>query len=219
MYSLCGALFIMFTSKYEKYGKVDFPKFSGLRIMMMPFHLHDMKSIPSSISQYKNLISQLCKYSTEKSGVAYLTIDEQVMDGKSSQRRPGLHVDGVGGWGGGGGAWGASGMLLTSNKIGCKVYSQEFSGSPGIDGDCEHLRDECLDFEIMEENTVYWCDGMCVHESVPTTPGNRQLVRLSLPSNCPWYEGYTKNPKGVLPTGPILPQRKYQKEKEVVLAA
>jgi hypothetical protein len=35
----------------------------------------------------------------------------------------------------------------------------------------------------------------------------RSLVRLSMPSDCPWYEGYTRNPLGVEPTGPVHPAR------------
>ncbi len=57
---------------------------------------------------------------------------------------------------------------------------------------------------------VYWMHGLCVHESVPqykTVP--RQFVRLSLPSRAPWFEGYTENPYGVMPTGPILPRREF----------
>jgi hypothetical protein len=51
---------------------------------------------------------------------------------------------------------------------------------------------------------------MCVHESVPVaTDTERTFVRLSMPSTAPWFEGYTVNPKGILPTGPILPRRTF----------
>jgi hypothetical protein len=60
----------------------------------------------------------------------------------------------------------------------------------------------------MAANEVYWCNPTAVHESIPMVADvARQFVRLSMPSMAPWHEGYTRNPLGVEPTGPIHPWR------------
>ena len=162
--------------------------------------------------------------------VGYLTICEKHLSEGETHRRAGKHVDGVyknaaGGWGGGGGGWGggidptpglemqkSTGMLTASSVRGCKAWKQDFSGWPGDEGECEHLSYQCLDgsAEILSENTVYWVDALCVHESLPMKfATNRQFVRLSLPSTAPWFDGYTENSLGVKPTGPILERRPF----------
>ncbi len=63
----------------------------------------------------------------------------------------------------------------------------------------------------MLPNRVYHCGPLTVHESLPvwqTVP--RQFIRISMPSDAPWYEGYTENPLGIKPTGPIHPRREKQ---------
>ena len=61
---------------------------------------------------------------------------------------------------------------------------------------------------MLRPETAYWMNATCVHESLPMRSNTRrQLLRLSLPSTAPWFEGYTESPLGVKPTGPILPRR------------
>lgn len=159
--------------------------------------------------------------------VGYLTIDEKMVEPGETHRRRGLHVDGVyangaGGWSGGsgGGGWGggdapgmkATGMLTVSSVSGCRAWCQDFKGWPGAEGECDHLSDQCQDEScaVLSPSVAYWLDALCVHESLPMkarTP--RQFVRLSLPSTAPWFDGYTENPLGVKPTGPILPRREF----------
>lgn len=47
----------------------------------------------------------------------------------------------------------------------------------------------------------------------------RTFVRLSMPNDAPWYNGYTKNPKGIKPTGVIIPAAGWGRigENEVIL--
>ena len=215
-----------FSSRYERLAPIQFPHWTGVRIMMLPFLLEDIESLPDSLRHWAGATKQLCNLSHIKAGVAYLTIDERIVAAGDSHRRGGLHVDGVGSdgmagaWGGGGGGpWAKKGMLLASNPAGCRAYNQDFEGQPASNGECEHLRTQCGDGELLEPNVAYWCDGLCVHESLPFQQDTqRTLVRLSMPSDAPWYQGYTRNPKGIKPTGPILPQREFQNTAEVVLA-
>jgi len=227
-----------FISDCTKVGTLELPAFSGTRVMMLPLILGDAETIPDDMSHWKQCLSRLFQWVLpELQGrVGYLTIDEKTVPAGETHRRAGLHVDGVyrdkannscGSWGGGGvwggsgsgGSWGGSnrgtpayGMMTVSNPAGCVAYRGIFDGIPGDNGECEHLREQLSDAECVAlgPNEVWQVGAMCVHESVPqrmTT--TRQFVRLSMPSNGPWFEGYTVNPKGVLPTGPILPRRQF----------
>lgn len=136
----------------------------------------------------------------------------------TSRARHSPHVDGVfqgrtGAWGGGG-SWGSvgNGMLTVSSHPQCKAWKESLDGVPGREGECDHLVGQCRDkdSQVFQPGDVYWLDGLCMHESLPATEAiDRQFVRLSLPSNGPWFEGYTENPNGVRPTGEILPARAF----------
>lgn len=124
-------------------------------------------------------------------------------------------------------------MVLWSTVRGCHAWLGDFDGYPGPDGDCEHLRGELAGGELAGgglsggkfsgENVppkkevpmmgckVYFCGPLTVHESVPMRVDTlRTFARLSLPNDCPWYEGYSENPLGIKPTGPIHPRRRMQ---------
>jgi hypothetical protein len=218
-----------FESKCEPHAIIDLPGFTGIRIMMMPVIIGDMSSMPSTLKDYENAIAQMFEVDKSRVGmknagkVGYLTIDEKKVKAATSHRREGKHVDGIyqgesGAWGGGsGGSWGSrgTGMITVSNIVGCRAWNQSFSGWPEYEGECDHLAEQIRDDAevIFEPMRAYWLDGLCVHESIPQHVDTyRQFVRLSLPSLGPWFEGYTENPLGVLPTGPILPRRKFMDE-------
>lgn len=209
----------MFDSSYKHKGPVKFPSFTGIRVMMLPVLLEDIETLPDQLSNYREHVKTLFSYAPIKSGVAYLTIDEQELQPGQTLRRPGLHIDGHGAWGGGHSSpWASRGMLLASTPAGCAAYNQRFKGSPRAEGDCEHLCTECKRAELLQDSEVYFCMPECVHESLPAEKQmRRQMTRLSMPSLAPWFEGYTKNPKGIKPTGPILPRRIFQTEQEVLL--
>lgn len=206
----------MFKSELKNLGVVQLPIFTGTRIMMMPFLLEDVVSIPGEHAQWRGFVASILQKSgAPKVGTAYLTIDESLVEGGETQRRPGLHVDGIGpegkegGWGGGGG-WGTNGMIVAASVAGCNVYAGNFNGYPGANGDCSHLKDECNTKEriLLDSNQAYWLGPMTVHEVFPMEKTTeRQFVRISMPSTAPWYEGYTENRNGIKPTGPIHPAR------------
>jgi hypothetical protein len=210
----------MFESNFEQRGQVNLPLFTGTRVMMMPVVIGDVSSIPDSIGHWRGAMSDLFNM-TEHRGIGYITIDERVVTPGETHRRSGLHVDGVlegragGVWGGGGGGWGSvgTGMLTVASHVGCQAWRGCIDGWPGNDGECDHLAEQLGEPTVFQPNVVYWVDGLCVHESLSQkerTP--RQFVRLSMPSNAPWFEGYTENPLGIKPTGEILPPRKYMSQ-------
>lgn len=203
-----------------------FPKFLGTRIMMMPFYAHDVdNSLPAYLNDYKPLLKKMIANAPNhvqywEENTAYLTIDEKHIVPGQCQRKEGLHVDGMykgtlsGAWGGSGGGWGScgNGMLLVSNTDGlCKMWTGDFEGHPVADGDCEHLREQLSskNEHIFKDGGVVWADGLCVHQSFQAKEEtNRQFVRVSLPNNSPWFEGYTENPLGIVPTGVIVRERR-----------
>lgn len=199
---------------------MPFPEWTGERIMMMPVRLGDCTGVPE---RYTPLVSELYGMVEQRfikdQCIGYLTIDEQDLPAGKTLRRPGLHVDGyyhgnAGAWGGGpdrpGGSWGSvgNGMLTVSSTAHCRGYLGMVYGKPGDEGEADHL---VLPNEgtLFDAGDVYWVDGACIHESLPVDePTKRQFIRLSMPNNGPWFEGYTENPDPTIkPTGPILPRR------------
>lgn len=217
---------------FKSYGKKVtsvkdmFPAFTGTRVMMMPFYGHDVEgSLPYYLSDYVPLIKKMLDNAPSnvqywEENTAYLTIDEKELSPNQCQRKEGLHIDGMykgtlsGAWGGSGGGWGScgNGMLLVSNTDDlCKMWVGEFDGYPVNDGDCEHLRNQLKNQEEVsfKAGDVIWADGLCVHQSfAPEEAVKRQFVRVSLPNNSPWFEGYTENPLGIKPTGKIIKERR-----------
>lgn len=231
-------------SIFRKLTEVELPEFTGIRVLLMPFLMEDIETIPNDLKNYRSTIEKLVSISPVTKGVGYLTIDERFVKSGDTLRKKGLHVDGVGpngeagiwsavassGWiksadpkGGKEKCWvnaaGIGGMITVSYPAGCRAWNKEFSGNVNIYGDCESLRSQFPDNEatIFEANTAYWCNSFCVHESLPMKEDcNRTFVRLSMPSDAPWYRGYTKNPRGVQPTGMIVPYKRTI-EPEVIL--
>lgn len=208
-----------FTSTITPGACTWMPDFTSIRVMQMPFHVDDpVQSLPARLRAYGELVEYITTADGWKppAGVGYLTIDEAELHAGETHRRPGLHVDGVGedgsspaGYGGGGG-YAAHGMVLMSNVLGCVGWSGEFEGAPGRDGDCAHLAPQCFAKPVIffEPLRAYWCGPLAVHQATPVSKAcQRQFVRVSLPSAAPWHEGYTRNPLGIKPAGPVLPPR------------
>lgn len=102
------------------------------------------------------------------------------------------------------------GMIVAASHVGCRGWHQAFVGFPGSNGDCAHLaaQRESAKEVVMRANQAYWCAPLAVHESLPVPVDvRRQFVRISMPNDCPWYAGYTENPLGIVPTGPIHASR------------
>jgi hypothetical protein len=203
-----------FKSEIVHKGDVMLPKFSGLRLMMMPFDLADLETLPLSTA-WRSVLACMRQRAPVREGIAYLTIDEALVRKGETHRRPGLHVDGIGpdgepgGWGGGGG-WAKKGMLVVASHAGSVGWHQEFDGEPAPNGDCSHLSGQCKadSIVLMTRGSIFHCNALAVHQALRMVEDtSRQFVRLSLPNDCPWYEGYTENPLGIEPTGPIHPAR------------
>ena len=176
--------------------------------MMIPFRLEDVNTLPTYLQAWKPVVQSVIELSPLGQGVGYLTIDEKEVFPNRTHRRPGIHVDG--------GTWASfpwagvhTGMLIGSNLGGCRAWNQTFVGAPLEHGNCENLENQCdPEAEVdLEPGGIYHFGAMTVHKSLTFTETvERQFLRVSMPSDAPWYQGYTPNPE-VQPTGPILPPR------------
>lgn len=203
-----------FESTIRKVSEVTLPPWRGTRVMMMPYLVCDpWVSLPSYLRPWFEVVERMGQFA--EPGIGYLTIDEAHVYRDQTHRRPGLHVDGVGpngdigGWGGGG-KYASSGMTMVSSHVGCVAWDQNFSGWPGPNGDCEHLEGQLREDgeTVLQPGTVYWCSPLTVHRAIPLDrSAKRQFCRVSFPSDAPWYEGYSRNPLGVEPAGPVHPAR------------
>lgn len=196
----------LFDSIIASVGTVNLPQFTGVRVMMLPFLWEaPAETLPDNLRQWRRPLSEICARMAI-TGVGYLTIDEAALKLGETHRRPGLHVDGNG-------PWAKNGMFIASSRIGARGWHKVFDGEPGTEDTCEHLRPQCSRREATYflAGRLYYCSPFCVHESLPMTSDvERTLIRVSLPSDAPWYEGYTPNPIGILPAGEILPARTEQ---------
>lgn len=182
------------------------------RVMMMPFHTHDPIGSLPALNGWREYVAGLCSSMGAAPGVGYLTIDEAFVPAGETQRRPGLHVDGVGddgrlggGWGGGGG-WSRRGAILVSNDGACNVFSDIRESDAGPGGDCAHLHPGRG--RRLQPWEPAWIGPLTLHEAVPAKRGRlRRFCRISMPSAAPWFEGYSVNPFGIQPTGPVLARR------------
>ncbi len=206
---------MIFTSKIDDLGPFELPAYTGTRWMMLPFRLDDVKRTISR-EDWHEAIKKMVAMAPVKEGVGYLTIDEAGVSRGETHRRPGIHVDGVGpsggigGWGGGGGGWGTGGMVVVASHTGCRAWDGEFDARIGPNGDCSHMRDMLADEAAIPllGGRAYRLNETAIHESIPMgISQKRQFIRLSMPSDAPWYEGYTRNPLGVEPMGPVHPAR------------
>lgn len=75
---------------FREINQIEFPKFSGININMMPFIFGDTESIPNSMASYWDIINE-CNF--EKDAVCYLTITETMVRKSETQRRGGIHVE------------------------------------------------------------------------------------------------------------------------------
>lgn len=200
----------MIKSEIVDLGGVQLPAFTGTRAMMMPFRAEDEKTVP--FVEWRPVVSELLRRVGSVRGVAYLTLDEALVRKGETHRRPGLHVDGARA----GDGWsppnptpyGYSGMILVSSHVGCAAYPGEYDGDPLPSGDCEHVRSQLRECIVFAPRHAYWCGHHALHEALPMPEDTRrQLLRISMPSPCAWFENYTPSPYGIQPTGDILPAR------------
>ncbi len=199
---------------FESRGHVNFPAYSGIRCLMMPFIQGDPDSVPVAYGPYREIIADTV---IRRGDVGFLTIDESIVLAGTPHRgarakfgRP-LHTeagrDPMLCWGsGGGGSWGGRKnvildrdvTILLANSLDrtCAVWNAEHEDT-SADGD---IGDRAADYPyadavFLDAGEVVKIGILTPHESLPVavdTP--RQFLRI-VSSGVHGREGYfTENP-------------------------
>lgn len=196
-------------------NQIQFPEFTGIRCLMMPFIQGDQESLPDDIrKQYGDIIDATF---LEKGEMGYLTIDESFVSANNAQRAyrskhgRALHTEGgkrekLYAWGGGFG-WGRKDhvilerdleILIASNIGGTTAYWDDIVEDTTNDGDIGHLAHlypyNAANF--LQAGEVAKLSILTPHESIPVKQDcNRQFIRIvghKLEGREPYF---TQNPK------------------------
>lgn len=189
----------------QQRGAVPFPEFTGERVYMRAFN--KAQGLPFDLRRWQPTVDAMLD-GVDVAGPIYIMIDQGVVAPGTSQRRPGLHIDGY--WvpsiqaHGGGGRhvsnpaadgrhnWShcdfstAEGLILASDVRASRALVGEFDSAPGQGGDYSHLDTKDLRSVELEAGLAYAGNVTMLHESLPlqvATP--RTLVRLNVPGWSP----------------------------------
>ena len=194
--------------------KIDFPQFSGIRCLMMPYIQGDPDSVPEKYRPYAEIVRSAV---IDRGDIGYLTIDESVAvagkphRGKRAQYARAIHTE-VGrmpgrtyyAWGGG---WGAPEHVVTldgdveillANNLddSCAIWDTTHADT-SLDGDIGHAaaRYPYQDAVMVKAGEVHKIGILQPHESLPVRQDfNRQFLRI-VSSGVHGREDYfTRNP-------------------------
>jgi hypothetical protein len=177
---------------------MEFPEFSGLRCLMMPYIQGEPASVPREYAAYSGIVRDVfvCK-----GKIGYLTIDESLAHagkphrGERARSHRALHTE-VGRvpdklycWGDGGG-WGKKHrvtldrdvQILLANNLddSCAVWDAIHENT-SLDGDIGHVADEYpyANATLMKAGEVHRIGILTPHESLPVKETvRRQFLRI-----------------------------------------
>lgn len=175
----------MIHSEIKLGGRMTFPTNKGERIYMLPFF--QRTGLPPHLSRWQRTVDQmLAGVSTDDP--IYLMIDQGIVEAGSTQRRPGLHIEGN--WDGilrhhpahRHGRYDVEMVILASDVGGCRAVLGCFDGHAGPQGQCEHIDIDGGDSVVFEPSRAYRGTATTIHESLPMrAQTQRTIVRLNLP--------------------------------------
>lgn len=195
---------------------IEFPRYSGVRCLMMPYIQGDPDSVPSVYRFYSDIIKSVF---VRRGDRGFLTIDESVAvagkphRGKRAKYGRALHTEAgrdsneIFQWGdGGGGNWGGGQkvtldrnvrVLIASNlDDSCAVWNAEHERT-SLDGDIGHEAEKYpySDAVFLKAGEVREIGILTPHESLPVARDfNRQFLRI-VSSGVHGRESYfTENP-------------------------
>ena len=180
--------------------KLKFPKYSGIRCLMMPYIQGEPDSVPEAYGLYRDIIRSAF---IKRGDIGYLTIDESPVvagkphRGERAKCARALHTEAgrapntIYQWGGGGGGnWGGKPnvtldrdvrILVASNlDDSCAVWDAEHEDT-SLDGDIGHVAGEYpySDATFLKAGEVKEIGILTPHESLPVAKDfNRQFLRI-----------------------------------------
>lgn len=197
---------------------IEFPSFSGVRCLMMPYIQGDANSVPQEYEGYADILSSIY---LKRGEVGFLTIDESLVTsglphrgqrakyGRALHTEAGVLPERLYVWGGGG--WGKSHrvtlngdvkILLANNLSGsCALWNAE-QRETSPDGDIGYLSESFpyASATFMQAGEVHEIGIFTPHESVPVSCNfNRQFLRIISSGIHGREEYFTVNPKVAAP--------------------
>ena len=195
-------------------SSIEFPRFTGIRCLMMPYIQGEPGSVPDVYEPYWGIIRDVW---VSRGDIGYLTIDESLAirgnphrgdrakTSRALHTEAGRHPDGVYAWGSGG--WGSSHRvtldgtveILLANNIdnSCAVWDATHEDT-SLDGDIGYASQEYpLDeASLMKSGEVQRIGILTPHESLPVEKtARRQFLRI-VSSGVHGREPYfTSNPR------------------------
>ena len=187
-------------SASQPLGLIELPEYQGRQMYMHSFD-PNKPLMASGYEDYLEVVNQLCNKANVDAAEAHMTVDEKIIQPGFSQRRPGAHVDGCfmkepAIWGHPGpppGLWQhycnylpveRMAVIVASSVPGCLVYPGVFNGYPKNDGDCEHIRDQFTETNLLPANQGFLLSPDCVHESkIFNEPTQRTFLRIAFALN------------------------------------
>lgn len=181
----------------QQVAKIEFPTFSGVRCLMMPYIQGDPTSVPAEYASYADILSNVF---IDKGDVGFLTIDESYAKlgvphrGTRATTDRAIHTEAgrrpgkIYAWGGGG--WGKSHMvtldrdvqILLANNVdeSCALWDAEHEET-SIDGDLGHVAHTYpyANARVMKAGEVHQIGILTPHESLPMiADADRQFLRI-----------------------------------------
>jgi hypothetical protein len=180
-----------------QFCSIQFPTFSGLRCLMMPYIQGDPDSVPDEYRNYADVIRNVF---IERGDIGYLTIDESVAKagkphrGTRSTTGRALHTEAgklpgdIFNWGGH--VWGGSPQVRLDPEVevlianntddSCAVWDA-WHEDTSIDGDIGYAADQYpIEHAVMmKAGEVHRIGILTPHESLPVASDvNRQFLRI-----------------------------------------
>ena len=193
---------------------IEFPKFAGLRCLMMPYVQGVVDSVPRQFWAYGDIIESVV---VERGDIGFLTIDESVAVagnphrgvrakyGRALHTEAGLLPHRIYAWGSGP-TWGGSPkvtlerrvQILLANNIdnSCALWNAEHENTSD-DGDIGHVAHlyPYSDATLMKAGDVHRIGILTPHESLPMkTTLQRQFIRIVSSGVHGREEYFTENP-------------------------
>lgn len=194
-------------SDFTRLAPIVLPPYQGRQLRYHAFELTHPE-MPVGYNDYLDAVSALVNAAGvgpwTPGEMAYLTVDEKVIQAGGSQRRPKPHVDGcfrqIGdkmSWGGGGGGgWlhycndvgatqiGRMPVIVAASVPGCRAWRGIFKGRPAPDGDLSHIADQLDKGYVLPAHVGYLLSPDCVHESMTFEQETlRTFIRIALPAS------------------------------------
>jgi hypothetical protein len=195
--------------------RIQFPQFSGLRCLMMPYIQGDFNSVPPEYSTYKSIIESVY---IRKGDIGFLTVDEsKAIAGKPHRGQrakfnralhteAGIDPDLTYAWGGAPPTWGGRRNVILDRDVkvllannlnnSCALWDAEHENT-SIDGDIGEFASD-YPFEeaiFMQAGEIHEIGILTPHESMPVDQDfNRQFLRIVSSGVHGREEYFTENP-------------------------